>query len=247
MRCRLFLFLVLLPTLAQPVEAGIIFGRKPRKPSPNERVPELVTIVKTDKDEHKRARAAEELRQYDPTMFPDIIPALIEVLKSDKKPSVRAEAAQSLGKLRPISQLVGQALEQALANDPSMRVRLQARSALLGYHWAGYRSSGKKAEPPPLTTKEPPLADKGTFPPPINTHVPTPPAPVVPPAVQPTPPVPPAPPMPKSPGSPRPLPVGPSTVPPTSTQGPPAALLRPVPAPTPEPPTPAPSEGPPLE
>src|SRR5207302_3914603 len=109
-------------------------------------------LVKADKDESKRARAAEELRQYDPTMFRDIIPVLIDVLHNDKKPSVRAEAAQSLGKLRPVSQEAGLALEQALARDPSMRVRLQARSSLLGYHWAGYRNAGKNVEPPPLNT-----------------------------------------------------------------------------------------------
>ncbi|MFM7152349.1 MAG: hypothetical protein ACKO23_21180, partial [Gemmataceae bacterium] len=43
----------------------------------------------------------------------------------------------------------------------SMRVRLQARSALLSYHWAGYRN-GKKDDVPPLT---PP----GKEPPPVST------------------------------------------------------------------------------
>jgi hypothetical protein len=165
MRGRLVLVLLLLPLLASSVPAGIIFGKK-SKPNPAERVPELLGTVKTDGDEHKRATAAEELRQYDPTQFPDIVPVLIDVLLNDKKPSVRAEAAQSLGKLRPISQQAGQALEQALAKDSSMRVRLQVRSALVQYHWSGYRS--KKEEPPapgkdpPPQTKEPPLAAPGT-------------------------------------------------------------------------------------
>src|SRR5205085_8876672 len=115
-----------------------------------------------DGDENKRARAAEELRQYDPAAFPDIVPVLIDVLVNDKKPAVRAEAAQSLGKLRPVSQQAGQALEYALTKDPSMRVRLQARSALMQYHWSGYRSASKKdAPPPPLESKEPPPADGG--------------------------------------------------------------------------------------
>src|SRR5262249_24186660 len=125
--------------LARPAGAGIIFGRKGKKPpTPAERVPELIVTVKTDRDENKRAKAAEELRQYDPAAFKDIVPVLIDVLLNDKKPAVRAEAAQSLGKLRPVSQQAGMALEQALAKGPSMRVRLQARSSLLQYHWAGY-------------------------------------------------------------------------------------------------------------
>jgi hypothetical protein len=154
-RPRLLLVSVLLAVLPVAAHAGILFGKKPAKPSPNERVPELLMIVKTDGDEHKRVNAAEELRQYDPKQFPDIVPILIDVLLHDPKPSVRAEAAQSLSKLRPVSQQVGWALEQAVSKDPSMRVRLQARSALLQYHWAGYHA-GK--EPPLIQTQEPPLA-----------------------------------------------------------------------------------------
>ena len=37
-----------------------------------------------------------------------------------------------------------------------MRVRLQARSSLLQYHWAGYRS--KKDDGPVLQSNEPPMA-----------------------------------------------------------------------------------------
>ena len=50
-----------------------------------------------------------------------------------------------------------------------MRVRLQARSALLQYHWAGYRS-GTKTEVPPLNpTREPAPAGSEKFPPAITT------------------------------------------------------------------------------
>jgi hypothetical protein len=160
--------LVLLPLVAGPGSAGIIFGKKKKPVVPAERVPELFVIVKTNGDESKRAAAAQELRQYDPTQFPNIVPILIDVLQNDKKPSVRAEAAQSLGKLRPISQQVGMALEQARANDSSMRVRLQAKSSLMQYHWGGYRNSGKKDEVGPKQTKEPPLADE-KMPPVIST------------------------------------------------------------------------------
>ena len=169
--------LVVLPLAAGTTHAGVIFGKRNKKPTPNERVPELLAIVKTDGDESKRASAAQELRQYDLGQYPMIVPVLIDVLLTDKKPGVRAEAAQSLGKLRPISQQAGMALEQALSNDSSMRVRLQARSSLLQYHWSGYQS-GKKDELI-SQSKEPPLADEKGPPPIISTTSPpvTPPPP----------------------------------------------------------------------
>src|ERR1700689_4958396 len=158
MRNRLLLVLLGLVMLPLPAPAGIIFGKKTPKPTPQERVPELIKIIKTDGDENKRAEAVEELRQYDPAQFPDIVPTLIDALLNDKKPSVRSEAAHSIGKLRPVAQAGGHALETALANDWSRGVPISARSALLTYQWAGYRGSGKKDDP--LTTsKEPPLAD----------------------------------------------------------------------------------------
>jgi hypothetical protein len=160
---------MLLPLLAIPAEGGILFGRKQNKVSPNERVPQLINIVKSDKDEGKRTKAAEELRNFDPATFPDIIPVLLDVLQNDKKPVVRAEVIQTLCKFRPVNQQVGLALEQTVAKDPSMRVRLQARSSLLQYQWAGYRTSGKN-EPPPLEkTKVTPIGPEKSLPPPINT------------------------------------------------------------------------------
>jgi hypothetical protein len=164
--------LVLLPALANPSYAGIFFGKKKKNPTPGERVPELLAQIKSDGDESKRAAAAQELRQYDPAQFPMIVPVLVDVLLTDKKPVVRAEAAQSLGKIRPISQQAGMALEQALSNDSSMRVRLQARSSLLQYHWSGYHNARKDDLVP--QTKEPPLADDKASPPLINTTTLTP-------------------------------------------------------------------------
>ncbi len=154
--------LMLLPLVADSSSAGIIFGKKNKKPTPAERVPELITVVKTDGDENKRAAAAQELRQYDPNQYPMIVPVLVDVLLTDKKPGVRAEAAQSLGKIRPVSQQAGLALEQALTGDSSMRVRLQARSSLLQYHWNGYH--GNKKDEVMAQTKEPPLANEKTAP-----------------------------------------------------------------------------------
>jgi hypothetical protein len=155
MRRRLLLVLLLAPALARPAPAGVIFGKK-TKPTPAERVPELIGVLKGDGDENKRAAAAEELRQYDPAAFSDIVPVLVDVLANDKKANVRSEAAQSLGKIRPVTPAAGQALEQALAKDPSMRVRLHARRALWDYHWHGY--SGTKKDAPLMQTSEPPLA-----------------------------------------------------------------------------------------
>lgn len=159
--------LMLLPLLSDPAAAGKIFGRKNRKANPDERVPQLLATVKSDGDESKRAAAAQELRQFDPLRYPLIVPVLIDVLVNDQKPGVRAEAAQSLGKMRPISQQAGMALEQALGSDASMRVRLQARSSLLQYHWSGYRSTRKddllsQTKEPPLAAKAPPIISTTT-------------------------------------------------------------------------------------
>jgi hypothetical protein len=180
MKLRFLLIVFLTAGLAAPASAGIIFGKKPKVP-PEKRVPELLAIVRTDGDENKRLSAAEELRQFDPMSFPQIVPTLIEVLMSDKKASVRSEAAQTLSKLRPVSSDVGVALEYARDHDASLRVRMQARQSLLSYHWAGWSNDPGKLKPdgpPKPSTKEPPLAP--TTPPPA-----APPAPVAPPPAPP--------------------------------------------------------------
>jgi HEAT repeat protein len=153
---RLFLALVLPAAIVLPVQAGFIFGRH-AKVNPAQRVPELVVVVKTDQNESKRESAARELRDYDPAANPDIVPVLIDVLQHDKSAGVRAEAAQSLGKLRPVTQIAGMALEDAL-KDPSLRVRLQARTSLVSYRLSGFRSDAQMAEapaPPPAANTPP--------------------------------------------------------------------------------------------
>lgn len=164
---RVTLVLLLAPALAASASAGIFFNKKADKPSPADRVPALIQTIQTDGDEDKRMAAAEELREYDATQFPDIVPALVDALLNDKKAGVRAEAAQSLGKIRPVSDPVGMALEQSLAKDSSMRVRLQVRSVLLQYRWSGWKDQPPKKDdvptarpkdPPPAQSKEPPLA-----------------------------------------------------------------------------------------
>jgi hypothetical protein len=159
MRCRLLLLLVVWPLLVPPLEAGIFFGRKKEPVEPKKRVQELILILKNDRDADNRMRAAEELRHYDLMQFPEVLPALIQAAQGDPRPAVRLEAVQSLGKLRPISQSAGETLEAILANDPSMRVRLQARTTLMQYQWAGYRSTGKPPSPVTgIAPAEPPLA-----------------------------------------------------------------------------------------
>lgn len=161
MRCRNWLAGVALAVgLSAPAEAGIgIFSRKP-KVDPAEQVPTLIMQLKTDKDEGKRSVAAEELRQYDPKAFPEIMTVLSDALLKDSSTAVRAEAASSIAKLRPINQQAGYALEQAAANDPSLRVRMAARQSLWQYNLLGYRSSGKAPDvanqtPPPAVAPAP--------------------------------------------------------------------------------------------
>jgi hypothetical protein len=153
-----FLLVLVLPALsAGPSSAGIFFHKHP-KPDPSKRVPELIAILRTDHDDHKRAAAAQELRNFDPAAYPEIVPTLVNAAQNDPKPGVRLEALQSLSKLRPVTQQAGMALEQAMANDSSMKVRLMARTALVQYHLSGYHGSktpespadGPKLEEPPL-------------------------------------------------------------------------------------------------
>src|SRR5262249_53911529 len=76
----------------------------------------------------------------------------------DPSDNVRIEAAQALGRIRPISAQTAYALEYALANDPSTRVRGAAKSALWQYHVAGYRgnpTAPQTAEPGPAPAPRP--------------------------------------------------------------------------------------------
>jgi HEAT repeats len=155
-RLRLLFLLALAPAwLASGAQGQFLF--KKTRPTPSQRVPELILTVKTEGDERKRAQAAEELRDYDTRTFTEIVPVLVDVLQHDTSTSVRLEALTSLSRVRPVNQSAGQALEQA-AHDESWRVRLQAKSALLKYHLAGY-SRNDQTGAPAATAQEPPLAD----------------------------------------------------------------------------------------
>jgi len=156
MKHRPFLLAVIAAvSIALPLHAWDFWG-KHSKQNAAERVPQLIVTAKADPDEDKRAAAVKELRENDPNSFKDIIPVLIDVLEHDSKPSVRAEAATSLSKLRPISQEVGWALEEA-TKDSSIRVRFTARNVLMSYRISGYRSSPKpdNGTPPPQQSSGP--------------------------------------------------------------------------------------------
>ncbi len=157
MRWTGFISLLALGSLTVSAQAGILFGRHHKKDAD---VPALIATLKTERDEHKRAAAAEELRQFEVAGHGDIVPALIDAALGDASASVRSEAVQSLGKIRPVSQEAGWALEQAASKDDSGKVRWHARTLLLTYRLAGYRSPkddapAAKSQP---TNREPPLA-----------------------------------------------------------------------------------------
>lgn len=160
MHCRLSI--LILPLLVAfdcgSAQAQGLLKRGPR-PNPTERVPELIQIVSSDLDDRRRAEAASELKDYDLKSFPDIIPALVEALKNDSSVAVRREAANSIGKMRPISQIGGYALEQAEANDPAIGVRVIANTHLKV--WVLFHGYKKGRMPDPLAnqSEEPPLAD----------------------------------------------------------------------------------------
>lgn len=164
-RSRCLLAALMLAGLLSPAEAGFdfhLFGKK-NKSDPAERVPALILQLKTDPDEGKRLAAAEELRQYDPKSFPEMMTVLTDALLKDASPAVRTEAASTIGKLRPVAQAAGYALEQAQANDAAMRVRLAARQSLWQYHLVGYRS-GKIPENPTGSTAEPAMTQANRLP-----------------------------------------------------------------------------------
>jgi hypothetical protein len=188
MRWRPFILVLALQLgLVLPASAGLFSFWHRSKPTPAERVQELVHTLKSDTNESHRAAAAEELRQYDTAQFPEIVPALVEALQKDTKPEVRGEAAQSLGKLKAAAPDVKTALEQAAAGDPAPRVRSQAAAALgqpaprKSWFSRAPKNDGPALTPPPgtATTNEPPLAESQPAVPPAPAVVPPPPAPAV--------------------------------------------------------------------
>lgn len=162
-RLRLFLLVVIWPICAGPVQAQL-FRRKPAPPPPPpaQRVPELVSILKSAPEERKRTSAAEELREFDPQAYAEILPALIEAARNDAKVGVRMEAVTALSKIRPITREAGQAIEHSASEDSNLRARIHARTTLWRYQLAGYSSKSPSAAAR-KTTEEPPLIDSPTL------------------------------------------------------------------------------------
>src|SRR5262245_11422897 len=158
--------LVVLTTLiAAAASAGPIADWLDRKSRPTgpEQVLALISTLQNDANPSKRARAAEDLAHFDGQTFPEIMPALINCLQHDASPSVRRDAAQALGRLKPASQEIAQALDQAIAHDDSALVRFQARTSRLGYHPPATTVPAKApatSSMPNLTPSSPPAASR---------------------------------------------------------------------------------------
>jgi hypothetical protein len=136
---------------AAPAQAQIFswnpFRKSPPPVPPAQRVSQLIVAVRTDTDERKRVAAVEELRNFDTKAFPEIVPVLAEAAEKDTKPAVRAEAVNSLVRIRPVSNIAGQAIEAAAQHDENWRNRMSAQTALVRYRMAGYVAP----TPPPPT------------------------------------------------------------------------------------------------
>jgi HEAT repeats len=133
-----------------PAQAGVIFNRSSKHPfkqpatvAPTDPVGDLIHALRTEADERRRAAIANELSRFDLKQAPQAGGALIEALQSDPSPLVRNEVAEALGRMRPLTQQVGQALEQAFSSDPASRVRLTARASLVPFIQAGYKPANR--------------------------------------------------------------------------------------------------------
>ena len=174
---------------ALPLQAAGLFNRKSNqaaqaKPKADDATALIVRTLRTDADERRRAYAAESLARFDLKQHPQAGFALIEALSRDSSQLVRGAVVESLSKMRPMTQQVAEALEQASLADSSNQVRTAAGNALMPFVQAGYRPAKReaanlaKAQPPaprgarpqppleripsPNETSEPPLADANT-------------------------------------------------------------------------------------
>lgn len=126
----LLLFLLTMQATAGDKEKG-----KPTKPAvpPEERVDQLLQILKSDRKEDQRTKAAEELVKFASTEFPEIVSGLIDALVRDESSSVRKAAIHTLADIEPATYEVREALEQAVKHDKTWSVRQAARIALWRY------------------------------------------------------------------------------------------------------------------
>lgn len=159
---RLSLPTIVILAMSMPAQAQIFNFFKKRPPEP-QNVADLVVTLRTDSEERRRSNAADKLRDYDANSHPEIVPALVDAALKDQKSGVRYDALSSLAKIRPVSQMAGQAIEQAVQSDDNWRNRLHAKSLMVGYNLAGYRNLPAKDQPQNAKggkTSEPPLASQ---------------------------------------------------------------------------------------
>ena len=157
-RCRYLMLLLLIAASTSPASAGPLgLFKKPKPPDPAERVPALIKTLQSDPDERKREQAAEDLRDFDTKAFDDIVPTLMEALKNDSGTGVRLACVNSLTRIRPVSPRMVYAMQQAAANDASLRVRLSADATLKQWRIIDGVQIGRRADIP-SQTEEPPLA-----------------------------------------------------------------------------------------
>ena len=126
-----------------------------KKEDPAAKPRQLAEVLRTDPDEKKRKAAADELRETDAKLVPEVLPVLVASLRQDPSSAVRTAVAESIGKLKPVSPNAGVVLEAAAANDPNEAVRKAAQDSLWAYQANGYRSQSVSATGP---TAEPPRA-----------------------------------------------------------------------------------------
>jgi hypothetical protein len=166
-----------------PAQGAGLFGRRQNqpaaaKPNTDDKTVQLIRLLRTDGDERRRTLAVENLARFDLKQHPQAGFALIEAMSRDSSAMVRRAAAESLGKMRPMTQQVAQALEQVSIADSASEVRASASQALQAFVEAGYKpmkrgeapaatAAGKAPRPQPLPsrlllpneTTEPPLAE----------------------------------------------------------------------------------------
>ena len=138
---------------------------KAEAPRLDTRARQLAALLQSEQDIPKRREAIKELAGFDPRTDADVLPTLVSSLRKDPAPEVRADAAEAIGRLKPVSQSAGLALEDAGGTDPNVKVREAVNLALLQYHLNGYRTqygtplSAQQSDEPrlssrPTTTRE---------------------------------------------------------------------------------------------
>lgn len=107
--------------------------KEPSRSTPSERLEQLLHILKNDRQEERRSKAASELGTFPSQEFPEIVPALIDALVRDESSSVRKTLVKTLADIEPATHEVKDALDQAVKQDKTWSVRQVARLAAWRY------------------------------------------------------------------------------------------------------------------